>query len=347
MKKYVIFIFLLTLIFLVGCTKLGNPNDKTKDPNTTDGCKYIDDDRALVGLSDYENIKRAPFCEVYIDILRDMSVQNDYKGNTIIYHDETELIFMNGNGIFYRYKDKNLEEHDVFYLKINTRVATPSILGYNPTTSTLIAAQKSSDVSGISDISVITGYNMNTQSNYQLASSLGTKAKFLYAGPNGYVIEASDKLTVLDWNFQMVKEYSEALYLGSSLYQNDKENVAILIGESIDNKCLVTVYNGTSSTQSTLYDSCDTVQRLNVQSEYVYFVINHKLYKYDASTDSFTLVPLTTANETVNWVATDSVYKANQIFALVLSKSFITVFNNNMDISQSSSANEVYQVGET
>ncbi|MDO9629255.1 MAG: hypothetical protein Q7I99_05080, partial [Acholeplasmataceae bacterium] len=112
MKKHIIFTFLLALFFLVGCTDSIDQSDTIDETIITDGCKYVEDDSALVGLSGYDNIERKPFCEAYIEILTDMSTQNGYKNNTIIYHDEKELIFQNDNGLFYHYKDKVLVEHE-------------------------------------------------------------------------------------------------------------------------------------------------------------------------------------------------------------------------------------------
>jgi hypothetical protein len=121
----------------------------------------------------------------------------------------------------------------------------------------------------------------------------------------------------------------------------------MLIGENVNNQCQVTLYRGSSSSSVTLNDPCDSVKRLNVPSPYVYFIINYRLYKFDAATDAFSIVPLTTEDEVVSYVANDREHDRNLVFALGLSESKVTIFNKHIDILQSSNAMDVIQVGET
>ncbi|MDO9628708.1 MAG: hypothetical protein Q7I99_02305, partial [Acholeplasmataceae bacterium] len=207
--------------------------------------------------------------------------------------------------------------------------------------------QREYDLMGSSDIALIAEYDMNTKVAKKLSLDLGTNPRFVHAGANGYVIESKNKLLLFDWNFQLVKEFPNAVFLGSSFYHHEKERVTILIGEDINSLCQVTIYDGISSKEVNLDVSCSNAQRLNVRSEYIYFVTASKLYKFDSTTSTFSLVPLTTFDEIVKYIDKDLVYRANHVYALELSKNWTTVFNKNMDITQSTNAQFVFQVGET
>ncbi|MBU1143359.1 MAG: hypothetical protein KKH92_06915 [Firmicutes bacterium] len=363
MKKYFGFIVFLLLLFLVGCVDSVIPSDEdnlpiiseppivteppieTEEPVETNHCTYTDDS-ALLGFSDYSNINKVKICKEYLDLLAEMPFNLGVDHTKIIFHDEEELVFLGSNGIYYRFKEEILEEHDIYNVLIMDWI-TPGVLGYVKTSSTLYAIQSNSQISGGSVISHIYQYNLDTKTGMKLPIDLGRDPKFVYAGMNGYVIEARDKLLIFDGNFELIKESTEAVFLGASKYHIDKENIVALVGETIGTQCQVTMYNGSSTQTINLDDTCNSVQRLNVFSEQVYFVINYRLYQFDALTKTFSLVPLTTDTETVQYVVTDSIYSRNRVYALKLSQNFITVFNKNMDISQSANAMEVIQVGET
>jgi hypothetical protein len=152
---------------------------------------------------------------------------------------------------------------------------------------------------------------------------------------------------VFDGSFEFIKEYADAVFLGSSRYQMNKDNVVMLVGENVNNQCQVTLYRGSSSSTVMLDDACSSVKRLNILSPYVYFVINQRLYQFDALTDTFNIVPLTTEGELVEYVVSDNQYSYHQVYALGLSENNVTVFNSHMNILQSSNAMDVIQVGET
>lgn len=351
MKKYISLITFLLMFVLVGCTDLVNQIDESDEIDETvinNGCTYSNlDSSPLVGFSEYSNISRAPFCEEYSDILIEFSTKDGFMDNTIIYHDENELVFLNGNGVYYRYKNSILEEHDVYYNINNSFFNTPGILGYNPSNAILYAIKNRIEVSGNRNITHIMKYNMDTQEAMQLPIALGRDPQFVHAGTKGYAIESWDKLFIFDHHFELIKESTDEIYLGSSKYQENKDNEVILIGKNLNNSCEVTLFRGDFETKTILEDSCSSVQRLSVYSKFVYFVINKKLYRFDAENNNFSIVTLSVENEVVDYIATKSINTTNQINALKLSKNMITYFNKNMDITQSTNAVEVFQVGET
>jgi len=348
MKKYLCFIIFIVMLFLAGCTDLVDPGEKSEETIISNGCTYKNlDSSPLLGFSEYSNIERAPFCEEYSDLLIDMSIKDGFKDNTIIYHDEEELVFLNWNGVFYRYKNKVLEEHDIFDNLFKQQFTTPAILGYNPTNSLLIATDSAAKVSGNGNITFIMQYDMDKKEGIKLPIDFGRDPKFVHAGANGYVIEAWDKIFVLDEKFELLLESSDQVFLGSSKYVENKDNEIILIGKDNNSTCEVTLYKGTTETKVILDNSCSSVQRLDVFSKYVYFVINKKLYQFDAEENTFNLVPLTAEDDGVDYLVTDNQNRNNQIQAMKLSKGIVTFFNKNIDITQSTDAVEVYQVGET
>lgn len=339
MKKLLIFFVLLSILFLAGCVESeipGKDDEDTKIPEVL----------PLEGFSDYKNIKRASFKSEYVDMILEKSNLKGYNQMTIIYADDEELVFLNSAGVYYRYKDDILEEHDIFDLANDDSIYTTGILGYDKEESLLYAIRSYAQVQGVTDIDQIMEYNMDTKTFRALPHDLGWDPRFVHADIDGYVIEAKDKTLVFDGNFELIKEYSDAVFLGSSTFEMDKDNVVMLIGETTDNQCKVTLYKGKSNSTVFLDDSCDSVERLNVYSSYVYFIINEKLYKFDAKTDTFSIVSLTTENETVKYVDGDRIYSANHVFALGLSNNGVTIFNKHMDISQSSNAMDAIQVGQ-
>jgi len=226
-------------------------------------------------------------------------------------------------------------------------VYTTGVLGYDKDRSILYAIRSQAQLQGVGEIYLIVEYNLNTRESIKLPLDLGRDAKFVHAGMNGYVIEAYDKLLVFDGSFKLIKEYADAVFLGSSRYQMDKDHVVMLVGENVNDQCKVTLYKGSSSSTVMLNDACSSVKRLNIPSPYVYFVINQRLYRFDALTDTFNIVPLTTEGELVEYVVGDKQYSYHQVYALGLSENHVTVFNGNMNILQSSNAMDVIQVGET
>ena len=348
MKKYLCSIIFIAMLFLAGCSDIVNPGEKSEETIIINGCTYKNlDVSPLVGLSEYTNIESAQMCEEYVDILVEMSIENGFRDNTIIYYDEKELVFLNGNGVFYRYKNNVLEEHDVFDNLFKHPISTPGSLGYDPSKSLLFAIERVTMVYGSSNVSLIVQYDMNKKEAKRHPLDLGRDPKFVHAGFHGSVIDTWDKLFVFNEKFELLLESSDHLFLGSSKYYSDKDNEVILIGKNNENTCEVTLYRGSSETNVTLEDSCNTVQRLDVLSKYVYFVINKKLYKYDAEENLFQLVPLLTQDDGVDYLVTDHQNGNNQIQAMKLSKGIVTFFNKNIDITQSTDAVEVYQVGET
>lgn len=336
MKKQGYVTVLLALFLLTGCVDSSLSSESSSSSVSP-----------ISGFTDFENIDRASLKREFVDIILANTNLKGTNDITVIYHDDQELVFMNSVGAYYRYKAGNLEQFDIFNILEDEQMYSPGILGYDKNQSIIYAIQSKAHIQQESVINNIVAFNLNTQELTPLSVNLGTNAKFVHAGRDGYVIESSSFISVFDGNFKLVKQYSDAVFLGSSKYQSNKNDVVMLIGENATAQCKVTAYRGSSSTTVMLNDSCSDVDRLKIPSPLVYFVINERLYQFNAPNNEFTRVPLTSEGEKVEYLVSNQYYTTNQIYGLKLSENPVTVFNSTMNIAQSTNAMDVVQVGET
>lgn len=340
MKKGVLYLNIMMLLFLFGCATSDQPLPSDSD---------VTEPEVLVsGLTAYENIRHVSLSQTFIDLLLENN-QTTSEIDTVIYHDAEEMVFLKKNGIFYRHHQGTLETHDIFnQSQASLDSPKPGTLGYDPISSTLYGVQNQSILYGNSTANYLFTYQMDTQTLSLVSLELDVTSKFVHASSAGYVINSIGRLHVFSHIGELIKTYdNDAEYLGSTAYYIHKEDVAILIGEPYGNQTKITQYSTQGTHEVILDESFTYAKNIPVISQDAYFTLNHHLYRFDAETLQFNLVPLTTTNETVEYIIDDLTYRYHNVYALELSENRTTIFNQHMDITQSANAMDAFQVGET